>query len=71
MNDRDYPTKQPTTFYRLPKVREIAGGVSPSTLWNWVKKGTFPKPVKLSENCTAWCSVDVEAWAQERIAASK
>ena len=33
----------PTTFYRLPKVREIAGGVASSTIWGWVKNGTFPK----------------------------
>ena len=60
----------PTTFYRLPKVREIAGGVASSTIWGWVKNGTFPKPIKLSSNCTAWNSVDVEAWAQSRIAES-
>lgn len=61
----------PTTFYRLPKVREIVGGVAPSTIWAWVKNGTFPKPVKLSENCTAWNAADVEAWMQSRIAASQ
>ena len=60
----------PTTFYRLPKVREIAGGVASSTIWGWVKNGIFPKPIKLSSNCTAWNSVDVEAWAQLRIAES-
>ena len=61
----------PTTFYRLPKVREICGGVAPSTIWSWVKKGTFPRPYSLSENCTAWDAADIERWAQERIAASK
>ena len=61
----------PTTFYRLPKVREIAGGVASSTIWGWVKNGTFPKPIKLSKNCTAWNAVDVEAWAQSRISESR
>ena len=60
----------PTTFYRLPKVREIAGGVASSTIWGWVKNGTFPKPIKLSSNCTAWNAVDVEDCAQLRIAES-
>jgi len=60
-----------TMFYRLPRVREICGGVSASYIWVMVKKGKFPKPVKLSENCTAWNAAEVEAWAQERIAASK
>lgn len=62
---------KPTAFYRLPKVREIAGGVAQSTIWGWVKTGQFPKPIKLSANCTAWSAEDVEAWAQSRIAASK
>jgi len=66
-NDKATPTK----FYRLKQVREIAGGVAPSTIWGWVKRGEFPKPIKLSANCTAWDSADIEAWAQSRKAASK
>ena len=62
---------QTTNFLRLPQVREIAGGVAPSTIWGWVKNGTFPKPIKLSANCTAWDAAQVEAWAQDRIAASR
>lgn len=60
----------PTTFYRLPKVREICGNVSASTIWSWVKRSEetgFPKPVKLSENCTAWPAIEIEAWAQARL----
>ena len=62
---------RPTTFLRLPKVREIAGGVASSTIWGWVKAGKFPKPIKLSKNCTAWKAADIEAWAQDRITASQ
>ena len=62
---------QTTNFLRLPQVREIAGGVAPSTIWGWVKSGAFPKPIKLSANCTAWDAAQVEAWAQARIAASR
>lgn len=61
----------PTTFYRLPRVREICGGVAPSTIWAWVKSGQFPKPIKLSANTTAWPAADVDAWAQARIAESR
>lgn len=60
----------PAQFYRLPHLKQRLG-VSGSSIWAWVKKGTFPKPTKLSENCTAWSAADVEAWAQSRIAASK
>lgn len=62
---------QTTKFLRLTQCREIAGGVAPSTIWGWVKNGTFPKPIKLSANCTAWDAAQVESWAQGRIAASR
>ena len=58
---------QTTNFLRLNAVRKIAGGVAPSTIWSWVKSGTFPKPIKLSANCTLWDAGQVEVWAQERI----
>lgn len=35
--------------------------VSKSTWWAGVKSGRFPKPVKLSERCTAWRVSDVNA----------
>ena len=57
-------------FYRLPQLKARLN-VSGSSIWAWVKKGKFPKPVKLSENTTAWSAADVEAWAQSRIEASK
>ena len=63
-------TPPPTKFYRLPQVKACLG-VSGSSIWAWVKKGTFPAPVRLSANCTAWNAADVEAWAQSRIAASQ
>jgi prophage regulatory protein len=57
-------------FYRLPQLKARLN-VSGSSIWAWVKAGKFPKPVKLSENTTAWNAADVEAWAQSRIEASK
>jgi predicted DNA-binding transcriptional regulator AlpA len=63
-----------TTFYRLPKVREICGGVSASTVWAWVKqsdKTGFPRPIKLSANCTVFSAQEIETWAQERVTASR
>lgn len=62
--------QHPTKFYRLPQVKAYLG-VSGSSIWAWVKQGKFPKPIKLSENTTAWSAADVEAWAQSRIEASK
>lgn len=57
-------------FYRLPQVKARLG-VSGSSIWAWVKKGTFPAPIKLAENTTAWHISDIEAWEQSRISASQ
>ncbi len=57
-------------FYRLPQVTQLLG-VSGSTIWNWVKKGTFPRPIKLSVHCSAWRAIDIDTWAAERIALSQ
>lgn len=35
--------------------------VSKSTWWAGVKAGLYPKPVKLSERCTAWKVEDIRA----------
>ena len=63
-----------TNFLRLPAVRKICGDVSPATIWNWVRnsdKTGFPRPIKLSENCTAWNAAEIEEWAQSRVQTSR
>jgi predicted DNA-binding transcriptional regulator AlpA len=42
--------------------------ISASTLWQWVRDGKFPKPVKLGERVTAWRVEDVRAYL-EKVAA--
>ena len=49
-----------TGFVRVHQI--IAPGpipVSRSTWWNGVSTGKFPRPVKLSENITAWRVEDI------------
>jgi len=36
---------------------------SPATLWRKVKDGSFPKPIKLSNQITAWRVEDLRNWA--------
>jgi prophage regulatory protein len=69
-NASQQTTPHPAQFYRLHTLKQRLG-VSGSSIWAWVKKGSFPKPVRLSSNCTAWNAADVERWAAERIAASQ
>jgi prophage regulatory protein len=40
--------------------------IAHSTLWEWVRKGRFPPPVKLSDGVTAWRAADITAWAEGR-----
>jgi prophage regulatory protein len=63
-------TAAPAQFYRLPQIK-ARFNVSGSSIWSWVKQGKFPKPIKLSENTTAWNAADIDAWAQSRISASR
>ena len=37
-----------------------------TTVWRWVRRGNFPSPDRLSENCSRWSGEKVEAWEQSR-----
>lgn len=50
-------------FIRLPHVLQIAS-FSRATLWRRCSAGTFPKPVRLSANISAWRVEDVRAWVE-------
>ncbi|OAV34499.1 hypothetical protein AO364_1884 [Moraxella catarrhalis] len=38
--------------------------IGKSTVWNWVKQGKFPQPIKLSPTITVWRNQDIHAWLQ-------
>lgn len=52
------------TFQRMPAVQERVGGVSRTTIYEWVKKGQFPKPVKIGGRAIAWRVSDLDQWAE-------
>lgn len=56
------------TIYRLPKVKTISG-LSRSTIYSEVAKGTFPAPVPLTDEGRAvgWDSTAVDAWVAARV----
>lgn len=57
----------PDTFLRLPAVK-AAPGLSRSTIYDRVSKGTFPTPVPLGGKAVAWSASEIGAWMQRRIA---
>lgn len=52
-------------FLRRPDVERITG-LSRSTIYDWMKKGDFPQPLKLGARLVAWKQSDVTAWMESR-----
>jgi prophage regulatory protein len=46
---------------RRPDVENITG-LSRSSIYAKMARGTFPKPVKLGENSVGWKETDVQNW---------
>lgn len=57
-------------FIRLKEVLTISGR-SRSSIYEAIKKGTFPKPVKLHGRSSAWIRCEVEQWAVQCVRASR
>lgn len=54
------------------RVWEIAGKVVPlstASIWRLAKIGSFPRPIKMSNNVTAWRVSDVREWLKNRLGA--
>ena len=41
-------------------------GVSDKTIWQWVKRGEFPAPIKLTDSVTVWRLSEVQTWMQSK-----
>ena len=48
---------------------ERVTGLPRSTIYDKVAKGTFPKPVQLSERAVGWLENEIADWQKARIAA--
>lgn len=52
-------------FVRLPEVLTSIG-VSERTLYDLMKRGEFPRPVKIGK-MSVWVDEEIEAWQQARL----
>ena len=50
---------------RRPEVEALTG-LSRSTIYEWMKRGDFPQPVKLGVRLVAWRQSDLLAWLESR-----
>lgn len=62
-------SNEPTSLLRIKEV-ERRTGLKRSTLYKWMKRGLFPKPVPLGTSRVAWRSYDVDDWVAKRCAAA-
>ena len=59
-------TQEIGTLLTRRQVQERIGGVGTSTLYRWVREGSFPAPLKIGGKSVRWCDREVEAWLASR-----
>ncbi|MCI4400265.1 MAG: AlpA family phage regulatory protein [Campylobacteraceae bacterium] len=46
---------------RLKQVVQLTN-ISRATIWRWVKAGSFPKPMKITNRVVVWKNSDIQAY---------
>lgn len=59
-----------TSILRLPDV-EARCAVNRRTLYYWIERGLFPRPINLGPRTVGWLDRDIEAWINEKAQASR
>ncbi len=58
------------SLLRMPAVKARTG-LGRTSILNRVKRGDFPKPLKLGARCIAWPSREIDSWIEQQIAESR
>lgn len=66
MTQTNPKTSTPEKLLRLPAVMAIVG-LAKSSIYEGVKNGTFPAPIKLSRRAVCRPESHIAAWVDERI----
>jgi prophage regulatory protein len=58
---------------RILRRRQVLAqtGLAVSTLYEYMARGGFPRPIHLGRNCVGWLDSEINAWIAERIAESR
>jgi predicted DNA-binding transcriptional regulator AlpA len=67
---RTRPVIEDPVLIRLSTVIAICA-LSRSSIYEGIKSGTFPAPVKLNGRPSAWIKQEVQHWINDRITASR
>lgn len=63
--------ESPTTLADINTVKRQTGFKSTQTIYSKMRCEGFPRPILVGTRTKRWVSAEVEAWVQERIAASR
>ena len=61
---------QAQTILRLPAVRARVG-LQTTAIYERIRNGTFPPPIKLGSRASGWLTSEVDRWLEERVAESR
>ena len=50
---------------RLPEV-QARTGLSRSTIYLWIQRGTFPKQLKIGARSSGWLELTIDRWIQQQ-----
>ena len=54
-------TAEGTRLVRLPEILKLTG-TTKATIYNWLRAGRFPRPLKMGPKAVGWRWTDVKAW---------
>lgn len=58
------------TILRLPAVKKKIG-LSRSSIYAGVARGTFPGPINLGQRAVGWLEAEIDSWIESHIAATR
>lgn len=61
-----HESQKPQRLIGLDEVRARLGGASRSSIWRWVRDGSFPAPVALGHHRIAWTEAAIDQWIAAR-----
>jgi len=70
MNAISTPAVAIVSLIRIYQVKQRTG-LSRSTIYERIKLGRFPSPIRLGSRSVAWIESEVESWLWEQVANSR
>lgn len=45
-------------------------GASRTTVYDWMRRGQFPRPIRLGARAVGWLESEIDSWIEGRVAAT-